>query len=98
MARGGVRMEALDNDEIRMTNVEGMPKPECPKGPARSRRSAFVIRIWDFFRHWAFVIRHSYLSASIGFTVAARWAGTYPAKAATRIIKNAARNKVTGSV
>ena len=74
---------ALDNDEIQMTNVERMSKHECPECSGSFAGSAFVIGILKFFHHSDFVIRHSYLSASIGSTLAARRAGSQQANSAT---------------
>src|SRR5216117_3167346 len=56
-----------------MTKSERSPKPGIPT--RRQPPVAFDIRISDFFGHSSFVIRHSYLSASIGSTLAARQAG-----------------------
>src|SRR5205823_9824616 len=59
---------------------------------------AFVIRIWELFGHWEFVIRHSYLSASIGSTRAARRAGNQHASEATAIRSDEFAINVAGSV
>jgi hypothetical protein len=65
---GECRFQALlDNDEFRMPNGEGMSNPECPTGSSSFAGFAFVIRIWDLFGHWKFVIRHS------SFIVIADW-------------------------
>jgi len=56
----------MDNDEIRKKSEARNPN----KAPA-----ARCLRHSDFGFLWSFVIRHSYLSASIGSTLAARQAG-----------------------
>src|SRR5438876_165887 len=52
-------LRALDNDEIRMTNVEGIPKSEAPMERHQALSRSFKFRDSDFFRHWSFVIRNS---------------------------------------
>jgi hypothetical protein len=68
-----------------MTNVERMTRPECRTGSRPAAGSAFVIGISDFLRHWAFVIRHSHRSVSIGATLATRPAGAEDKNRATHI-------------
>src|SRR6266516_1343508 len=53
-----------------------MRKIECQTGPHRAAGSVFVIGISDFLRHWTFVIRHSYLSASLESTLVALSTGS----------------------
>src|SRR5437899_8166476 len=48
-----------DNDEIRMTNVEGIPKSQAPMERQQALSRSFKFRDSDFFRHWSFVIRNS---------------------------------------
>ena len=110
--RSSRREEALENDEIRMshllqsslggrggwTNVERMSKHQCPNGCGLFTVLAFVIGISDLFRHWEFVIRHSYLSATIGSTLAARRAGSQQATSATATSRMAMPTNVSGSV
>src|SRR5256884_5526658 len=55
---------ALENDEIRRTNVERRSKHECANDSDHGAAFAFVIR----FRN-SFVICHSQRSASIGSTL-----------------------------
>src|SRR5206468_8322700 len=94
-ARSSRRKEALENDEIRMTNVERMSKHQCPNGCGLLTVLAFVIGISDLFRHWEFIIRHSYLSASIGSILAARRAGSRQASSATATRKRITLAKTT---
>jgi hypothetical protein len=57
----------IGNDEIRMTNDEGMPHDEMCN--SRSiKRAFFVIRASSLIRHWLLSIRHS----STGFLGSAR--------------------------
>ena len=49
----------LDNDEIRMTNVEGIPKSEVQMERHQVPSRRFGFRDSGFFRHWSFVIRIS---------------------------------------
>src|SRR5438445_2285196 len=62
-----------------MTKSERSPKSE----PSACQPVAFDIWISDLIRHSEFVIRHSYLSASIGSTFAARRARSHEAYNAT---------------
>ena len=52
-------LRALDNDEIRMTNVEGIPKSEDQMELQQALSRRFGFRDSGFFRHWLFVIRIS---------------------------------------
>src|SRR5436189_5160974 len=79
-----------------MTKSERSPKPEIPT--RRQSPVVFVIRIWDLFGHLELVIRHSYLSASIGSTRAARRAGNQHASEATAIRSDEFAINVAGSV
>src|SRR5207249_4554988 len=56
-------LRGLDNDEIRMTNVEGIPKTEAPMEGQEAMPRGFEFRHSGFFRHWSFVIRNSVRSA-----------------------------------
>src|SRR5438552_9704127 len=47
-----------------MTNVEGKPKSENPRERQQVRSRCFGFRDSGFFRHWAFVIRHSVRTAA----------------------------------
>ena len=55
---------ALDNDEFRMTNVEGIPKSEAPKERQQALPRRFGFRDSDFFRHWSLVTRISVRTAA----------------------------------
>jgi hypothetical protein len=57
------------NDEARMTNIEGMTKPEMriPKNERCSADSSF--RCSDLFRHSSFVIRHFLMTISLAFAL-----------------------------
>src|SRR5438477_12943031 len=57
---------ALDHDEIRMTNVEGMPKSEHQMKRQQVLSRCFGFRDSDLLRHWSFVIRISAGSSSRG--------------------------------
>jgi hypothetical protein len=62
------------------------------------RGAFFVLWISGFFRHLEFVICHSHRSASIGWTLAARRAGSQQASTATAPSNSVIATKVTGSV
>ena len=92
-----------------MTKPERSPKLEirtkrrslvtfCPRVLDQGFHSFLGIRISDLIRHSDFVIRHSYLSASIGSTFVARLAGSQLARTATRTSNNTTLMNVTGSV
>jgi len=55
----GSRPQALDNDEARMTNAEGMTKSECQRECNSSWLAGSDFASSDFFRHSTFVIRIS---------------------------------------
>src|SRR2546423_9287058 len=59
-----IRSLALENDEIRMTNVERMSKHQLPENCRCARSRRFGFQISEFFRHWAFVIHASRLNDS----------------------------------
>jgi hypothetical protein len=50
-------------NEIRMTNVEGIPKSEDQMEHQQVQSRRFGFQDSDFFRHWSFVIRISVASA-----------------------------------
>src|SRR5205823_2939430 len=56
-ARSSRSEKALENDEIRMTNVERISKHQCPNGP--SLFAVLCLRHWDFGFVSSLGIRHS---------------------------------------
>ena len=59
----------MTNDQAPMTNEALISKHELVN---RLSLLASRIRISDFFRHWCFVIRHSFLAAALLFALPAR--------------------------
>ena len=55
----GKRGRSFFNDEIRMTNDERNPKPECRRGKGRDQRQ-FGLRAWSFLPHSSFGFRHCF--------------------------------------
>src|SRR6266536_2138256 len=49
----------VENDEIRMTNDERIPKPEDPMHRPLIQSRRFGFRDSGFFRHWSLVVRSS---------------------------------------
>ena len=86
---------AFDASTIAPQIAERMTDLECPIGSTSAGDSVFVVRNLVFLRHEESFIRHSYPSASIGSTFAARRAGNQQASIATASNKNATQANVS---
>src|SRR5215510_295313 len=57
------------NDECRISNVEGMTKPDARTRKQKHRLACSSFDHRSLFRHSSFVIRHSALTISLAFSV-----------------------------